>query len=147
MYFTQDSVHTPAALRFQARYSQLAWEELAKIQKGNDDYLKTQAMLSISSCCIVFRWIDFARQYIQKACHAANAAGLQFIPKYGQSPEYSEQIREGSAVLSQIIYFENFLFLAYGGPEPSLTARIEREFRHELQVGDLATRGFVYVVY
>ena len=58
MYFTQESVHPTAALRFQARYSQLAWEELAKIQKGNDDYLKAQAMLSISSCCIVFPDID-----------------------------------------------------------------------------------------
>ena len=147
MYFIQDSVRTPAAIRFQARYSQLAWEELAKIQKGNDDYLKAQAMLSISSCCIVFRWIDFARQYIQKACHAANAASLQFIPKYGQPPEYSEKVRERSAVLSQVIYFENYLFLTYGGPEPSLTARIEKEFRHELQVGDLGTRRFMYVTH
>jgi len=147
MYFDQDSVHTPAALRFQARYSQLAWEELAKIQKGNDDYLKAQAMLSISSCCIVFRWIDFARQYIRKACHSANAAGLQFIPKYGKPPEYSEQVRERSAVLSQVIYFENYLFLVYGGPEPSLTARIEREFRHELQVGNPGTRRSMCVAY
>ena len=147
MYFSQESVHPHAALRFQARYSQLAWEELAKMQKGNDDYLKAQAMLSISSCCIVFRWIDFARQYIQKACHAVNTASLQFIPKYGQPPEYSEQVRERSTVLSQVIYFENYLFLAYGGPEPNLTAKIEKEFWHELQVGDRGTRKFMYMAY
>ena len=147
MFFAQDLANIPTALRSQARYAQLAWEELAKIQKGDDDYLKAQAMLSIGSCCIVFRWIDFARQYIQKACRAANMASLQFIPKYGQPPEYSEQVRERSAVLSQVIYFENYLFLAYGGPEPSMTARIEKEFRHELQVGNRGTREFIYVAY
>jgi hypothetical protein len=147
MFFTQNSVHTPTALRFQAKYSQLVWEEIAKIQKGNDDYLKAQALLSICSCCIVFRWADFARQYIQKACHAANAASLQFIPKDGRPPGYSEQVRERSTVLSQLIYFENYLFLAYGSPEPNLTARIEIEFRNELQVGGRGTRKFVCVIY
>lgn len=136
LYFAQNAVYAPAALRFQARYSQLAWEELSKVQQGDNDYLKAQTMLSVSSCCIVFRWADFGRQYIQKACHVINAAGLQFIPTYGPPPEYSELVRERSAVLSQVMYFENYLFLAYGGQEPKLMARIEKEFRCELQVGD-----------
>jgi len=66
---------------------------------------------------------------------------LQFIPTYGQPPEYSEEFRERSTILSQAIYFENYMFLARGGLEPKLTVRIEREFRHELQVrtGDMYT--------
>ena len=147
MYFSRDFLQTPAASHFQARYSQLVWEELAAIQKGDDDDFKAQVMLSISSCCLVFRWIDFARRYIQKACHAINTAGLQFIPVYGQPPEYSEEVRERSTVLSQVIYFENYLFLAYGRPEPKLTARIEKEFRHELQVGTRCACEFVYVTH
>jgi len=135
MYFSKNLERVPSAVQFQAKYCQLAWEELIKIRNGNDDHLKAQAMMSVSSCCIVFRWTELARQYIQKACQVVNTAGLQFIPAHGQPPEYSERVRERSTVLSQIIYFENFLFLTYGGQEPSLTTRIEKEFRHELEVG------------
>ncbi|KAF9642932.1 hypothetical protein BDM02DRAFT_1798648 [Thelephora ganbajun] len=139
MFYAENFIRTPGALHIQAKYAQLAWEELAKIQKGSDDRLKAQAMLSICSCCIVFRWVDFARQYIQKACRIVDSTSLRFIPRYGQPPEYSEEVRERSTVLSQVIYFENYLFLTCGGSEPTLTARIEREFRHELQVGGWST--------
>jgi len=37
-------------------------------------------------------------------------------------------------VLSQIIYFESYMFLAVDGIEPKLITRIEKEFRYELQV-------------
>lgn len=147
MHFVQDSVHVPDALNQQAKYAQLAWEELAKVQRGKDDYLKAQSMLSIGTCCVVFRWVDYARQYIQKACGVVNTTSLQFIPKYGHPPEYSEQVRERSTILSQVIYFENYMFLTYGGSEPNLTARIEREFRHELQVGGRGSHDFMYVTH
>ena len=143
MLCSQIFISTPAASDLQARYSQFTWEELAKIQEGNDNFLKAQAMLSICSCCIVFRWLDFARQYIRKTCRVIDSVKLCFIPTYGQPPEYSEDVRQKSTVLSQAIYFENYLFLACDGPEPKLTARIEREYRYELQVGDgvLASLG------
>lgn len=136
MLCSQNYDRTPAAFEFQAKYSQFAWEELAKIQQGDNNFLKVQAMLSISTCCIVFRWIDYARQYVQKTCSIIDSTRLRFIPTYGQPPEYSEEVRHKSTALSQAIYFENYLFLARGGPEPKLTARIEREYRHELQVGN-----------
>ena len=136
MFFAKNFANTPSAPRIQARYSQLAWEELAKIQEGADDFLKVQALLSICSCCTVFLWVGFALDYARKACRVIDSAKLQFIPTYGRPPEYSEEVRQRSTTLSQVIYFENYLFLARGGPEPQLTARIEREFRHELQVGD-----------
>ena len=145
MFFVQDFIHTSPALHLQARYSQLVWEELANIQKGNDDGLKVQAMLSICTCCLVLRWINFARQYIQKACRIINSKNLQFIPMYGQPPEYSEEVREKTTILSQSIYFENYLFLVCGGPEPRLTAKIEKEFRHELQVGNRDIFKFMYL--
>lgn len=147
MFFAQDFARTPAALHFQAKYSQLVWEELAEVQKGNDDGLKVQAMLSIGTCCIVFRWTDFAREYVQKASRIINTTGLQFIPTYGQLPEYSEEVRERSTFLSQVIYFENYLFLTRGGQEPKSTARIEKEFRHELQVGNRNTCKFMYMTH
>jgi hypothetical protein len=136
MLCSQSLIHTPAAAELQAKYSQFAWEELAKIQEGNDDCLKAQAMLSISSCCIVFRWVAFSCQYVQKTCRVIDSAKLRFIPTSGQPPEYSEELRQRSAVLSQVIYFENYLFLACGEPEPKFTIRIEKEYRHELQVWD-----------
>lgn len=136
MLFSQSLINTPAATDLQARYSQFAWEELAKIQEGNDDCLKVQAMLSISSCCIVFRWVGFACQYIQKTSRVIDSARLCFIPTNEQPPGYSEEVRQRTTVLSQAIYFENYLFLACGGPEPKFTAAIEKEYRHELQVWD-----------
>jgi len=138
-YFSQSFLQSPGALDFQARYAQLAWEELAKMQKVDNAELKAQAMLSISSCCLIFRWTEFARQYLHKACRIINTASLRFIPTCGQPQAYSEEVRERSAILSQVIYFENYLFLTCGGPEPNLTARIESEFRYELQVGNLGT--------
>ena len=136
MLFAQNLINTPAASDLQAKYSQFAWEELAKIQEGNDDCLKVQAMLSISSCCIVFRWVEYACQYIKKTCRVIDSAKLCFVPTDGRPPGYSEEVRQRTTVLSQAIYFENYLFLACGGPEPKLTARIEKEYRHELQVWD-----------
>ena len=135
MLCSQSFINAPAASELPAKYSQFAWEEIAKIQEGNDNFLKAQAMLSICSCCIVFRWVEYARQYVQKTCRVIESAKLCFLPTYGQPPEYSEEVRHKSTVLSQAVYFENYLFLACGGPEPKLTARIEREYRHELQVG------------
>ena len=147
MYFAQNLVATPAAVQFQAKYIQLLWEEFAEIREGNDDYLMAQAMLSVCSCSIVLRWVDYAREYIRKACRVVNAANLQFVPAYGRPPEYSEKVRERSTVLSQIIYLENYLFLAYGSPEPRLTVKIEKEFRHELQVGKRDTSRFMHVTH
>ena len=63
---------------------------------------------------------------------AINAAKLQFIPTSGRPPELTDDLLEGFAVLSQTIYFENYLFLTIDGIEPKMTVRIENEFRHEL---------------
>jgi len=145
MHYAQTFAQGPSAPLIQARNSQLVLEELANMQKGNNNELKAQAMLSISSCCLVFRWNDFARQYLHKACRVINTANLRFIPTCGRPPACSEEIRERSAILSQVIYFENYHFLACGGPEPTLTARIEREFRCEVQVGNRSTCQLVCV--
>jgi len=134
-HISQSFMQSPHAHTFQEKYSQLVWEELAKTKRGNNDELKAQAMLSISACCLILRWMDVASQYLHKSCRIINTANLRFIPTCGRPPAYSEEIRERSAVLSQVIYYENYLFLACGGPEPELTARIEKEFRYELQVG------------
>ena len=147
MHFYQSFIQTPGAPHLQARHSQSVWEGLAKILKGNNNVLKAQAVLSISTCCLIFRWIDYAHQYLHKACRLINMANLQFIPTCGQPPAYSEEICERSAILSQAIYFENYLFLTCGGAEPKSTARIEREFRCDLQVGNRGTCKLVCVAH
>ena len=74
------------------------------------------------------------REYLKKACIALNAAKLRFIPDTGRPPELTEEVHERLALLSQVIYFEHYLFLAVDGLEPKMAARIEGEFRYELQV-------------
>ena len=99
--------------------------------------------LWVATTSITLSSKGFPLRYIQKACEAINTAGLRFIPTHGQPPEFSERLHERFSVLSQIIYFENYLFLACGGAEPTMTARIEEEFRYQLPVRPSASRSFM----
>ena len=58
----------------------------------------------------------------------------QFLPLCGRPPEPLDQVREDSAVLSQTMYLVNYFYLAFGGPAPVKTAKIEQEFRGDFQV-------------
>ena len=133
MHFRADDTNSPQMVQLHAKHSQLSWEQIAEISKGNDATLKAQAFLKIATTSLYVRWFDFGRQYLTKACIALNAAKLQFIPTTGHPPELTEDVLERLAILSQNIYFENYMFLAVDGKEPKMTARIEKEFRHELQ--------------
>lgn len=119
--------------RLHARYVQSSLEQLARVNEGNDWELQAQVALWITSGSIIMRLSDITSSYIGRGCDAINAGKLRFIPVYGRPPELSEIVHERSAVLSQIIYFENLLFLTSGGPHPKMTD-IETEFRHSLPV-------------
>jgi hypothetical protein len=58
----------------------------------------------------------------------------RFVPFFGRPPELTEEVQEGLAVLSQIVYTENYVFLAIDRTPPTMAVRIERKFRRELQV-------------
>ena len=74
-----------------------------------------------------------ARSFLTTGCSAINAADLQFIPTFGRPPELAEEVQAQSlAVLSQLVYLENYLFLAIG--RMKMTTRLEKEFQRELQV-------------
>ena len=116
------------------RHSQLCLEHLAEISKGSVTSLQVQVFLYITTSSLRGRWSSFARQYLTKACIALNAAKLRFIPAVGRPPILTEDVHERLATLSQIIYFEHYMFLAVDGIEPKMTTRIEKEFRRELLV-------------
>ena len=134
MHLRANITDSPEVVRLHAKHGQLAWEQIAEINKGNDPHLKAQAFLQITTASLYGRWFEFSRQYLTKACIALNAAKLQFIPTTGHPPELTEEILERFAILSQNIYSENYMYLAVDGKEPRMTARIEMEFRHELPV-------------
>jgi hypothetical protein len=134
MYFCESMDYSPAMTRLQARYVQISVELLAEISRDHNWEFRAQVALWVTAGSIFLRRSDVTHQYIRESCEVVNTARLQFIPTYGKPPEFSEELREKFSVLSQIIYFENFLFLTYGGAEPTMTARIEMEFRHQLQV-------------
>ena len=134
MHFYEGMENYPAMIRLQARYIQRCLESLVDIFKEHDWELRAQAALWVTAACTILWANDFAFVYIQRCCDAVNAAKLQFVPMYGRPPELSDDLHEKFSVLSQIIYFENFAFLACGGAEPTVTARIEKEFRNQLQV-------------
>ena len=134
MHFLADVTNSQAMVRLHAKHGQLAWEGIAEISMGNDVTLKTQAFLQVATASLYGRWFEFSRQYLTKACIALSAAKLQFIPTIGRPPGLTEDVLERLAILSQNIYFENYMFLAVDGKEPGMTVRIEKEFRHELPV-------------
>lgn len=127
-------VNSSAMDRLQAKHRQTSLELLVEISQGDDWELKMQVALWITAVSIVLRLSDITPLYIRKSCEAVETAKLQFIPTYGQPPGFTDELHEKLSVLSQVIYFENFLFLACGGTEPTMTARIEMEFRHQLRV-------------
>ena len=132
MHFRAHITDSPEMVLLHAKHGQLAWEQVAEISRGNDANLKTQIYVHIASASLYGRWFEFSRQCLTKACIALNAAKLQFIPTIGRPQGLTEGVLERLAILSQSIYFENYLFLAVDGKEPKMTVRIEMEFRHEL---------------
>ena len=101
---------------------------------GNDVDLLVHMLFSMASTSLHARALDFSRHNLKKACIALNAAKLRFTPDTGRPPEFSEEVRERAVMLSQIVYLENYMFLAVDGIEAMMAARIEEEFRQDLQV-------------
>ena len=125
---------SPAMARLVARYFQRAWETFIEIYGTNDQKLKAQGLLFFVHSAIVMGFPAGAQFYFPKVCELINIGNLRFLPVYGRPPELSERVREDAAVLSQAIYLENYFYLALGGPLPAKTAKIEQEFRQDLQV-------------
>ena len=123
-----------AMVRLQAEYCQRAWETLIEIYATGDQRLKVQGLLFFVHALVIMGFTASTQLYHLKLCEIINEANLQFLPIYGYPPKLSEQVREDAAVLSQAIYLENYIYLALGGPAPTMTARVEREFRLDLQV-------------
>ena len=117
-----------------AKHAQRASEQVAEINTGSDRDLAVQVSLSLVAMSVYARWLSPARQWLAKTCISLNAANLRFMPAVGRPPALTEDIRERIVALSQVIYFESYMFLAVDGTEPMMTARIEKEFRQDLQV-------------
>jgi hypothetical protein len=125
---------SPAMLQLQAKHAQRTLEHMSIADKSDNAELKVQILLSTASGCLFQRMFHPARFYLTKACDVMNAADLRFIPVFGRPPELTEEVQERLAALSQIVYMENYLFLAIDRTPPTMTARIEKEFRRGLQV-------------
>ena len=133
MYLCRDP-ESPAVVRLQARYAQIAWEYLIEISKAGNPGLRAQGLLLFVHALIIMGFTLSAQSCLSKACEVIEEANLKFLPVYGCHPKLSEQIREDTAVLSQAIHLENYFHLTLGGPVPAVTARIVGEFLRDLQV-------------
>ena len=125
---------SPVIVQLQARYAQMAWESLVKVYGTDDQKLEAQALLLLIHAFVIMGFTTPAQLYLLKMCKAINKANLQFLPVHGRPGELSEQVREDTVILSQAIYLENYFYLTLGGSAPTMTTRIEREFRLDLQV-------------
>jgi hypothetical protein len=130
---------TPAMVLFHARRVQTAWEAAADLFKGKDYRASAHFATAIISGSVYLRMPQAALLYVQKFCGFVQAGNLQFVPTYGRPPRFSDDLHEILVALSQAIYWANYLFLMCGGPEPHATAKLEKEFRQELPVGDTAS--------
>ena len=134
MHFCEGMDDSPAMARLQAKHLQTSLEILAEIYRGNDLELKARVALWVTAGSFILPFENLTSRYLRKTCEAIDTAGLRFIPTYGRPPEFSEDLHEKLSILSQALYFENFIFLTCGGAEPTVTAIIEKEFRNQLQV-------------
>ena len=134
-HFCTSAGLSPGMIQRRERNVQRALEQLAEITRGGNADLAVQVLVSLVALTLHARWFKPSRQCLTKACIILHAANLRFIPAIRSPPGPSEDVRERAVVLSQIIYFESYMFLAVDGTEPKLATRIENEFRHELQVG------------
>jgi len=134
MYFCDGMEGSPIMIQLHAKYARMGFDSLVDVFKIRDWELMAQAGAWLMAASIVLRLGETAHVHIRTCCEAVNTGRLQFIPTYGQPPEFSEDLHEKLCVLSQIIYFENFSFLTCGGAKPTMTARIEMEFKHQLRV-------------
>lgn len=139
MYFCEGVEKSPAMVRLHAKHVQTCLESILEVFREHDWELRAQVALWVTAGSVTIWALTLAGMYIKKGCEAINTGGLQFVPTYGRPPEFSEGLHEKLSVLSQIIYFENFLFLTCGGAVPTMTARIEEEFRRKLPVRHLVT--------
>ena len=130
---------TPAMVRFHARRVQAFWEAAVDLFKGKDYRASTHFTSSLIGSWIYLRMPPLALLYTQKCCEFVQAGNLQFLPTYGRPPEFSEDLHEILAALTQVIYWSNYLFLMWSGPEPRATANLEKGFRKELPAGDIAS--------
>ena len=131
---------SPAMVLLAARYSQKAWETLIAIYRTDDHKMKVQGLLLALYSFVVTGFSGGAQFHFSRVCELIDEGNLQFLQVYGHPPELSDQVREDAAVLPQAIYLENYFYLALGGPVPVKTARIEREFRQDLQVRIICCR-------
>lgn len=138
MHFCDGIGNSPAMITLYAKYVQRALELLSDLLGGiaasREWELQAQVTLWITMGSIIMRLNQVTFGYIKKACEAVHSGGLRFVPTYGRPPAFSDELHEKLSVLSQIIYFENFIFLACGGAQPTMSARLEKEFRHKLYV-------------
>ena len=139
MLFLPDVKDTPTMLKFYARRSQVALECLAELLEGKDYRTAIQSLTMTTSSYIFIPMTQTAQLYVQKSCDLIEAGNLRFVPICGRPPEFSEDLHETLVALSQTIYWANYLYLMRGGPEPRATANLEREFRHELPVGEITS--------
>ena len=134
MHLCEHLDYSPPMARLQARYAQRAWECLLEVYRGDNERLKAQGFIFFVYSLVFMGFSATTLLYLSKLCKIINDANLQFLPVYGRPPELSDQVREDITVLSQTIYLGNYFYLTLGGSEPTMTARLEREFRLDLEV-------------
>ena len=142
MYFCEALEATPAMVWLQARYAQLAWETLVEIHGTGDNKLKAQGLMLFVHATVIMGFTALSQFYLSMVCKIIDKAKLQFLPVHGCPAELSEQVREDAAVLSQVIYLVNYFHLTLNGSMSPMMARIEKEFRLDLEVRTVR-RSFV----
>ena len=139
MLFSPDVDDSPTMLKFYTRRGQIAWENLAGLLETKNYEAALRALIVAASSSTFVLMTQMGIFYVQKCCDMIEAGNLRFTPTIGPPPEYSEDLHENLVALSQTIYWANYLFLMRGGPEPRATVNLEKEFRQELPVGNIAS--------
>ena len=114
-------------------------ERLVDCLRIKNYWASVRTLILVISNTILHCLLQTSLLYIKKSCDLIKAGNLRFVPTYGPLPEFSEDLHKNLVSLSQTIYWANYMFLMYRGPNPGATTDLEQEFRRELPVGDITS--------
>lgn len=117
-----------------AYFTQLAFESLAETRVEDDTFLHAQALQTLASKFLAFRYPLWAKHLLERAFAAVYKYDIRFMPRQEAQliPTFSEEIHERAMCLSQLIYAQICLDLLY--ESSNILVELENQMEDELAV-------------
>jgi hypothetical protein len=139
-------------LHMEAMNMQLAMEALASMREEDDPFQLARAYGFLAMAFLYTHNLAIGKRYMRRVFEIVNRNNIRFVPLSGDLdgflpiPEFSEDVHERAAFLSQMVYTEFDLQFVAGIPA-DFCFDLEDQFRYELPVrtSSYTTDEFVFI--